>query len=425
MGDKKTGLASASGLTRRGFLDVAAGTIALVALPLAAKAAGVATAGEVLPDELAELAAKLQYLTPMERFGGFVREKPAPYDLPAEKQREVGLHRDTWQLEVIGEEGGNSKVDHPMSKAAGTALNFAGLMKLAESHAVRYITTLTCTNTNEPFGTGLWEGVPLREVVWQARPKGNVRRVYYYGFHNDEPKQRFQSSLTMSRVLEDPPGELPVILAYKYNGQWLSSKLGGPVRMVVPGAYANKSVKWLQRVVLSNDYQANDTYATWNNDTESPMKSFARFVHPPTQVRAGRKVPLTGLAQVGLNGLGKVQYAITPQDEALAKDDPYLATLNWRDATILPPPKDWGGGLPEGKLPRAPLQFDPDTGQPKVWPLRYAIAHWAALAEAPPAGRYDLRCRAVDANGIAQPLPRPLPKSGNNAIQKLTLTVEG
>ena len=144
----------------------------------------------------------------------------------------------------------------------------------------------------------------------------------------------------------------------------------------------------------------------------------------PTQVRAGQKIPMAGLAQVGMNGLGTVQYAITQQDEALARDDPYLAALNWRDATILPPPKDWGGGLPDGKLPPVPLQFDPATGQPKVWPLRHAIAHWAALVEAPPAGRYDLRCRAVDANGIAQPLPRPLPKSGNNAIQKLTLVVE-
>jgi len=40
-------------------------------------------------------------------------------------------------------------------------------------------------------------------------------------------------------------------------------------------------------------------------------------------------------------------------------------------------------------------------------------------------GRYELRCRAVDLNGIAQPLPRPFGRSGVNAIQMVPLTVEG
>jgi len=38
-----------------------------------------------------------------------------------------------------------------------------------------------------------------------------------------------------------------------------------------------------------------------------------------------------------------------------------------------------------------------------------------------PAGKYDLLCRTIDANGIAQPMPRPLPKTGANAIQQVTL----
>ena len=84
----------------------------------------------------------------------------------------------------------------------------------------------------------------LREVVWMARPGANIRRVFYYGYHNDDPEQRFQSSLPIGRVLEEPPGEQPVILCYKLNDQWLSPKAGAPVRMFVPDAYGNKSVKW-------------------------------------------------------------------------------------------------------------------------------------------------------------------------------------
>src|SRR5207244_2667772 len=147
---------------------------------------------------------------------------------------------------------------------------------------------MTCNNIGEPLGMGLWEGVPLRELIWLTRPVENIRRVYYYGYHNDDPKQLFQSSLSIGRVLEDPPGELPVLVCYKQNGEFLSGKRGGPARMLVPEAYGFKSVKWLQRVVLTNNHQANDTYADGNNDIESPMKTFARFINPPSKTKAGQ-----------------------------------------------------------------------------------------------------------------------------------------
>jgi hypothetical protein len=56
--------------------------------------------------------------------------------------------------------------------------------------------------------------------------------------------------------------------------------------------------------------------------------------------------------------------------------------------------------------------------------MRNAIAHWAALLAVPAAGEYELCCRTIDANGVAQPLPRPLPKSGRNEIQRIRVTVE-
>src|SRR5262249_53400254 len=155
----------------------------------------------------------------------------------------------------------DTQLEHPLSIEAGTALDFEGLLRLAEQHRVRYLKGVTCLNLGEPLGMGGWEGVPLRVVIWLARPVANVRRAFYYGHHNDDPAQIFQGSLPIGRVLEDPPGELPVLLCYKLNGEFLTGKRGGPVRIVVPEAYGFKSVKWLQRVVLTNDYRANDTYA--------------------------------------------------------------------------------------------------------------------------------------------------------------------
>jgi hypothetical protein len=270
---------------------------------------------------------------------------------------------------------------------------------------------------------GLWEGVPLREVIWRTEPSPNARRVYYWGYHNEDPKQRFVSSLAVGRVLEEGPGELPVILCYKLNGQWLAPKNGGPVRLMVPGVYGNKSVKWLQRIELTSHYQINDTYAQWNNDTESPLKTQARFVDAPTKAKAGHAVPLRGLAQVGISGLREVQYAIQPAGQGTPANDPYRTQLDWQTGRILPPPKDWGGGLPGGQLPEVPLQFDLRTGRPRSWPLRYTWVHWEALVKDLAPGHYRLCCRTIDAGAHAQPMPRPFPRSGNNALHEVNLSV--
>jgi len=375
-------------------------------------------------DALDRAIARLEYLTPIENFGTVERGNPLPYTLPEEKRREVGLERETWRLEVVTDPESNSKIENPLSKELGTAIGWDGLMKLAGKHAARYIKVMTCNNIGEPLGVGFWEGVPLRDVIWLTRPVENIRRLYYYGYHNDDPKQLFQSSLAIGRVLEDPPGELPMMLCYKLNGQLLSGKRGGPVRMLVPEAYGFKSVKWLQRVVLTNNHQSNDTYAAGNNDIESPMKTFARFITPPKKVHVGEPIVATGMAQVGVSGLSKVQVWLQPQDIEWPADDEYFTNAPWQDARILPPPQRWGSDLPDGKLPEAALQFDPATGQPRQWPMRCAMAHWVKSLDGVAPGKYHLSCRTIDANGLAQPMPRPFAKSGRNLIQRVPVAVE-
>lgn len=362
------------------------------------------------------------YLTPQAEWGDVERGNPLPYTLPPARRREVGLERETWRLEVVADPASNTQLEAPLTRELGTALDFEGLLRLGRAHGVRYLKAVTCNNLGEPLGMGLWEGVPLRVVIWLARPVANVRRVLYHGYHNDDPRQIFQSTLPIWRVLEDPPGELPVLLAYKLNGEDISGKRGGPVRMVVPEAYGFKSVKWLQRVLLSNEHGASDTYHLGNNDLDSPMKTFARFLETPATAPTGRPIPIRGIAQVGVSGLVKVQYWVHPRGEPLAQDDPTFARGAWRDAEILPPPADWGGGRPAGARPAVPLQFDGAT--PRHWPLRYTVVHWAA--ELPPLapGTYDLRCRSVDQNGIAQPMPRPFAKGGRAEIQTVALEIE-
>ena len=406
-------------MTRRRFIEIGAlGAAAVSVRQLNARAAAQNGPG-------ADAAADLEYLTREENFVNVGRGNPPPHELSDEKRRAVGLTRETWQLEVVPDPESKAQVEHPLSKEIGNALTWDQFMSLAEKKAVRFLHVISCTNMPKPLGMGLWEGVPLREVIWLTQPKTNIRRVYYYGYHNDDPKQRFQSSLPVGRVLEEPPGELPIILCYKLNGQWLTPKRGGPVRVIAPGGYGNKSVKWIQRVVLTNDPRQNDTYADWNNDTDSALKTCATFRAVPEKVKAGELVPVLGVAQVGMSGLSKVQYWVAAHGTALPANDPNFTSADWRDAEIIPAPDQWGGGLPEGKLAAVPSQFDASTGKPREWPMRDSIAFWRARLGALQSGKYDLRCRTIDANGVAQPMPRPFPKSGQNAIQKVSLTVEG
>jgi len=374
---------------------------------------------------LASLVDKLEYLTHPEKFGTVERGNPLPYKLPPEELQAAGMTRKTWRLEVVADPESNSQVGQPLRRSDGTALDFDGLMAMARKRSVRFLKTMTCNNMDSPLGTGLWEGVPLRDVIWRVRPGNNIRRAWFYGYHNNTPSQMFSGSLPIGRVLEDPPATPPVILCYRLNGEWISGRRGGPVRMVVPESYGFRNIKWLNKVFLTNRFNANDTYERGNNDIDSWMKTLARFISKPRRAKAGQSIPLTGLAQAGINGVSKVQVWVHPKDKPLPKDDPYFQTAPWHDVKILPPPGAFGGGLPADAIgPKTPCHgFDGKTGRPILWPLPYSLAHWAGLAPAVAAGRYDLRCRAINNRGIAQPLPRPYRKSGHCDIERVSLNV--
>lgn len=403
-------------LTRRYFLSAGA---ALAGLSGGLPAAPAKPAAP----ELARALEKLESMfTPQEKFGDVSRGTPVPHSLSEVKKRAVGLTRDTWKLEVVADPENPARLGKQLMRKDDTALDFAALLKLGEKHAVRFAKVMTCLNIGCPLGMGLWEGVPLREVVQLTQPRENLRRVFYHGYHNDDPKQLFRGSLPVGRVLEDYFDLPPVILCYKLNGHWLDARRGGPVRLVVPEAYGFKSVKWLTHVFLTNAPHSNDTYANGNNDIDSPLKTFAATLQVPRQAKANEPLAFTGYAQVGIGGLSKVQVWIQPDARPWPADDHYFVKAPWVDAEILGPPKKWGGNLVGDAIPKDTLGFD-GQGQPHSWPLRLGKAHWAVLLPGLPAGDYTLRCRAVDEKGHAQPMPRPFRKGGHCAIEEVGVKV--
>lgn len=404
--------------TRRYFLRLAAGSAAGLAIP------DLWAAGSFNHPALVKAIAELDYLTPDADFRYVGRLKPKTSEMSEEDRAAAGLTRDTWRLEVTADPGSEARVRHPMTKEEGNALTFDQLIEMGKSSAVRYLKCMICNNIADPLGMGLWEGVPLRELLWKIEPDPMVRRVHYHGFHHDDPKWLFRSSLSINRVFEDPPGSQPVILCYKLNGEWLSPDRGAPVRMIVPDAYGFKSVKWLREVQVTTSHLNNDTYAEKGNDVESNMKTYARILNWSEEPRSGAAIPLTGVAQCGSTGLSRIQYWLKPKSQSWPGEDRYFETAPWKDAEILPPPTDdWGEMLSGETLPPIPHQIGED-GKPVAWPLHNAIVHFAALLTDVADGEYEIRVRTIDGNGVAQPMPRPFQKSGGNAIQQMRLVVE-
>jgi DMSO/TMAO reductase YedYZ molybdopterin-dependent catalytic subunit len=411
-------------LSRRYFLK--AGLLAVATTPIVAGAqrkdsAAMPRARRARPDKAG--ARREPYFTPAQDFQDVSRGVPLPHRLPEDKKRAVGLTRETWHLEVIADPARPARLGRELTKSAGTSLGFAALLKLGEKHAVRFAKVMTCLNLGCPLGMGLWEGVPLREVIWLTQPREDLRRVFYYGYHNDDPKQMFRSSLPIGRVLEDAYDLPPVILCYKLNGAWLDPERGGPVRVVVPEAYGFKSIKWLTHVVLTNLPHANDTYAEQNNDVDSPLKTFASTLSIPEVVKPGEAIPVSGYAQVGISGLSKVQVSVESAAPPHPETDPFFTSVHWVDAELLAAPRNWDA-LPEGKVPPQTHAFD-ESGRPNTWPQRLTKAHWAAILPGLPSGEYVFRCRTIDEKGHAQPLPRPFRKSGRAHIESVTITVKG
>ncbi|MEN9576101.1 MAG: hypothetical protein RL514_3956 [Verrucomicrobiota bacterium] len=407
----------ASALNRRDF--VRAGSV-LAATTLTHALASPVPAAEAPPPSATKSPSPAKpppLLTPADQFRDVSRGNPKPHSLKGDALVQARLTAESWRLEITADPTPNAALKDqaslgtPLTLADGTALDMPALLKLGKQHEVKFIKAMQCLNIPAPLGQGLWAGVPLRDVLRLCGALRNVRRIYYWGFHNGDPKQLFQSSLSYTQAMETPPGELPAFLAYRLNGEPISLLRGGPVRMVIPWAHGFKSIKWLQRIVVTNDYRANDTYAEQNNDPESALKSAAYLDGLPAKLPAGQPVQVSGLVISGLSGLKRVEYCLTRSDA------PADAPEQWTEARLEPPPADWTTALPAGVSPRQILGFNPQTGQPATWPLRYSTVPWSATVKRLAPGKYSLRARAVDLNDFAQPEPRPNQKAGRNALE--------
>jgi len=114
------------------------------------------------------------------------------------------------------------------------------LEALAALPQVRRLIDIHCVTRWSKLGM-MFEGVRLAELVERSQPKATARFVSFVA----QSTRRHSSSLPVAEAIE-----LEAMLALRCDGQPLAIEHGGPVRMVMPGRYFYKSVKWVRQIEL-------------------------------------------------------------------------------------------------------------------------------------------------------------------------------
>jgi sulfite oxidase len=113
----------------------------------------------------------------------------------------------------------------------------------------------------EPIGTAVWSGVALADVLQAAGPLAMAAHVELLGMDDvevEDGRTAFGGSIELAKAMRPE-----VLLAWEMNGEPLPPEHGFPLRAVVGGYVAARSVKWLGEVRVQaepsrNHFQVRD-----------------------------------------------------------------------------------------------------------------------------------------------------------------------
>ncbi|HEX6506339.1 MAG TPA: molybdopterin-dependent oxidoreductase [Chloroflexota bacterium] len=113
------------------------------------------------------------------------------------------------------------------------------LQEILQASAVRETRYYQCV-TGWSVNNVRWQGLRLSSLLDRAQPHASAHAVKFYSFDGV-----YTESLTMDQARRPD-----VLLAYKIMDKPLSRAQGAPLRLVVPGMYGYKFIKWVNRVEL-------------------------------------------------------------------------------------------------------------------------------------------------------------------------------
>jgi len=177
--------------------------------------------------------------------------------------------------------------------------------------------------------------VPLRDVLARAGGvgPGAVRVVFHaVGGYSD--------SLPVAKALEPT-----TLVAYGMNDRSLPRAHGYPARIIVPGIYGMKNVKWLERIeVVDHDYLGYwQRSGGWDN--LAVIKTASRIDVPAELAVVDGPATVAGVAWAGDRGIGRVEVSLddgrTWTPAVLRRE---LAPAAWRQWRLPWTPASSGGG---------------------------------------------------------------------------------
>ncbi len=195
---------------------------------------------------------------------------------------------DLWHLEV------NGLVQNPATYRLQDLQGFA---------AVEQETTLMCISNGLDAGlisNAKWKGLTMRDLLDQAAPLSNAARVRLHGVDN------YTDTFPLEKAL-DPT----TLLAYEMNGVALAHRHGYPLRVIVPGYFGEKNVKWLTRIEVT-DANAKGFYEAqgWGPDFVVPTRSRIDVPDDSAQFSLGKltgPIEVKGMAYGGDRGVTSVE----------------------------------------------------------------------------------------------------------------------
>jgi DMSO/TMAO reductase YedYZ molybdopterin-dependent catalytic subunit len=228
----------------------------------------------------------IQPVTPNDRFYTVTKNVVDP-----------NVDKSVWGLEISG------LVEH------GKTIKYDDLAALP---AVKQETTLMCISNAVGGGltsNAVWTGVPMRDLLNEAAVKPGAVEVKLYGADG------YTDTFAIEKAL-DPA----TMVVYQMNGEALAERHGYPARVIVPGLYGEKNVKWVTGIEVI-DHDGKGFYETqgWGPDFTIHVRS---DIYSPrrTQISGpnfkfndsfpvNKPVQLQGRAFAGNKGVKSVEFS--------------------------------------------------------------------------------------------------------------------
>jgi DMSO/TMAO reductase YedYZ molybdopterin-dependent catalytic subunit len=147
------------------------------------------------------------------------------------------------------------------------------------------------------IGNALWVGVPVATLLLRARVRDGTRNVIF------RSTDGYSSALPL-----DAATDQRTLVAFGMNGRTLPREHGFPARLLIPGRYGMKNVKWLERIsALSGEYQGFWEQRGWSEEALVYTMSRIDVPGPHDVLQAGRTTTIGGIAYAGARGISKVE----------------------------------------------------------------------------------------------------------------------